>query len=81
MTDDEIAGLGAVVLFAGHETTVVRIDFGTLLFAANPEQIALLRCRPELVPRPWRRCCGSRDGGGGVGLPRYRPVTTSRSAA
>ncbi|GAA3436506.1 cytochrome P450 [Kutzneria kofuensis] len=36
--DDELALLGSGLLFAGHETTMVRIDIGTLLFLTNPGQ-------------------------------------------
>ena len=36
--DDELASLCAGLLFAGHETTMVRIDVGTVLFLANPDQ-------------------------------------------
>ncbi|HKN99253.1 MAG TPA: cytochrome P450, partial [Pseudonocardiaceae bacterium] len=50
MTDQEIAELGAAVLFAGHETTVVRIDMGTLLLLDNPDQLALLRSDPSRLP-------------------------------
>lgn len=71
LTDDEIAGLGAAVLFAGHETTVVRIDYGMLLFAANPDQIALLLSRPDLVPSAVEEVLRLSSGGGSVGLPRY----------
>lgn len=74
LSDDEIAGLGAVVLFAGHETTVTRIDLGTLLFLASPGQIDLLRNDKSLVPGAveeiLRLTIGS-GGGGGQGLPRY----------
>lgn len=71
LSDDEVAGLGAAVLFAGHETTVVRIDMGTLLFAAHPDQIALLGARPELVSSAVEEILRLATGGGGVGLPRY----------
>lgn len=74
LSDDEIAGLGAGVLFAGHETTVTRIDLGTLLFLASPGQIDLLRNDKSLVPGAveeiLRLTVGS-GGGGGQGLPRY----------
>jgi cytochrome P450 len=44
LTDDEVAFLAAVLLFAGHTTTVTRIDTGTLLLLTNPgERQALLR--------------------------------------
>jgi cytochrome P450 len=36
--DDELAALSAGLLFAGHETTMVRIDVGTVLFLTNPDQ-------------------------------------------
>jgi pentalenolactone synthase len=36
--DDELAALSAGLLFAGHETTMVRIDIGTVLFLTNPDQ-------------------------------------------
>ena len=71
LSDDEVAGLGAVVLFAGHETTVVRIDLGTLLFAANPGQIELLRTRPELIPSAVEEILRLSSTGSGGGLPRY----------
>lgn len=45
----EIAGMCAGVLFAGHETTVARIDFGTLLLLAYPEQKKALMSNAELV--------------------------------
>jgi cytochrome P450 len=51
LTDDGVAGLAAVLLFAGHETTVVRIDFGALLLMAHPGSADLLRRDPALVPR------------------------------
>ncbi|MFD2420301.1 cytochrome P450 [Amycolatopsis pigmentata] len=35
-TDDELAAMAAGLLFAGHETTVNRIDLGVLLLLANP---------------------------------------------
>ena len=47
LTEDEIAGLGAALLFAGHETTVTRLDIGTLLLLTNPEQRAKLQKDPQ----------------------------------
>ncbi|MTD53766.1 cytochrome P450 [Amycolatopsis pithecellobii] len=42
-TDEKLAGLAAGLLFAGHETTVNRIDLGVLLLLANPaRQVAFL---------------------------------------
>lgn len=49
LSTEQIAGLGAGLLFAGHETTVVRIDIGTLLFLTHPDQHQTLLSNPELV--------------------------------
>jgi pentalenolactone synthase len=48
--DGKIAELAGGLLFAGHETTVNRIDFGVLLLLANPDQLDLLRADPGLAP-------------------------------
>ncbi|MEU8323265.1 cytochrome P450 [Nonomuraea sp. NPDC048881] len=48
--DGKIAELAAGLLFAGHETTVNRIDHGVLLLLANPGQLDLLRSDPGLAP-------------------------------
>ncbi|WP_244165030.1 pentalenolactone synthase [Streptomyces silaceus] len=50
LSDAHIAQLGAVVLFAGHETTAVRIDLGVLLLLGDPARRALLAEDPGLVP-------------------------------
>jgi pentalenolactone synthase len=47
--DEDIAGVAAALLFAGHETTVARIDYGTLLLLAHPDQCDAIRRDPELV--------------------------------
>ena len=44
---DRLAGLGAALLFAGHETTVGRIDVGTLLLLDAPHRWAALATDPE----------------------------------
>jgi cytochrome P450 len=46
---DEVARLAAGLLFAGHETTVNRIDYGVLLLLGNPAQLAALRHDQDLV--------------------------------
>jgi cytochrome P450 len=45
---DEIIGLSAV-LFAGHDITVARLDFGVLLLLTNPDQWQALLDDPALV--------------------------------
>lgn len=47
---DQVAKLGAGLLFAGHETTVAAIDAGVVLLATHPEQRDALRRDPDLVP-------------------------------
>jgi pentalenolactone synthase len=49
LSNEQIAGLGAGLLFAGHETTVVRIDLGTLLFLRHSDQRQALLNDPELI--------------------------------
>ncbi|WP_188192666.1 cytochrome P450 [Nonomuraea sp. SYSU D8015] len=48
--DGKIADLAGTLLFAGHETTVNRIDYGVLLLLANPDQLGLLKADPGLAP-------------------------------
>ena len=72
LTDDDIAGLGAIVLFAGHETTVVRIDLGTVLLLNSPDQYAALAADPGLAPGAVEEILRlSLGGGGNGGLLRY----------
>jgi pentalenolactone synthase len=69
---EETAALSVGLLFAGHETTMTRIDVGTTLLLSNPDQAAKLRAEPSLLPSAVEeilRLSGS--GGGGGGLPRY----------
>src|SRR5205807_3561043 len=48
-TYEDMAMLGAGLLFAGHETTVAAFDRGALLLLRNPEQREALQRDPELV--------------------------------
>jgi cytochrome P450 len=66
----QIAFLGAMLLFAGHETTVVRIDIGTLLLLTNPDQREALAGGSELVASAVEEILRLSDTGSG-GLPRY----------
>jgi pentalenolactone synthase len=73
MVPDEIAGLSVGLLFAGHETTMGRIDMGTVLLLSNPEQAAKLREDPSLLPSAVEEILriGNTGGGGSGGLVRY----------
>lgn len=70
LTDDAAAGLGAMLLFAGHETTVARIDVGTLLLLRDREQYDALRREPGLVDGAVEEILRMAVPGAGV-LPRY----------
>jgi cytochrome P450 len=68
--EDSIAFIGAALLFAGHETTVARIDIGALLLMAHPDQRDLLRRDPDVVPRAVEEILRV-AAPAGVGIPRY----------
>jgi cytochrome P450 len=46
----ELESMLMLLLIAGHETTVNLIGNGTLALLRNPDQLELLRSRPELIP-------------------------------
>ncbi|WP_141577741.1 cytochrome P450 [Actinomadura sp. WMMA1423] len=50
LTGAEMLGTIALLLIAGHETTVNLIGNGVLALLRNPGQLELLRTRPELLP-------------------------------
>ncbi|MFI1615420.1 cytochrome P450 [Streptomyces lydicus] len=49
LTDEELAGVGSLLLIAGHETTANMIALGTMCLLQNPEQLAALRADPTLM--------------------------------
>lgn len=51
LTDDEIHGQCAMMLFAGHETTRNLIGNGMLSLLQHPQQLALLQSEPGLMRR------------------------------
>ena len=55
LADQHIAFLAAVLLFAGHETTVVRIDLGTLLLLTNPLSARPCWAIPLCSQPQWRK--------------------------
>ncbi|MFJ5801262.1 cytochrome P450 [Streptomyces decoyicus] len=48
LTDEEMAGVGALLLLAGHETTANMIALGTMCLLGNPGQLAALRADASL---------------------------------
>jgi len=49
VTDDELIGIGALLLMAGHETTANMLSLGTLALLRHPGQLDLLRKEPERI--------------------------------
>ena len=49
LTDEELAGVGTLLLIAGHETTANMIALGTMCLLENPDQLAALRADPALM--------------------------------
>jgi cytochrome P450 len=50
VTEDEAVANCVLLLFAGHETTANLIANGLVLLFEHPEQLALLRAKPDLMP-------------------------------
>jgi cytochrome P450 len=50
LDDDEVLSMCALLLFAGHETTINSIANGTLALLRHPEQLAALRADTSLIP-------------------------------
>jgi len=70
--DERTAGLAAMLLFAGHETTVTRIDVGTVLLLTHPGHYRALAADPTRVAGTVEEILRlAAPGGGGGGLPRY----------
>jgi pentalenolactone synthase len=70
VSDDEAAMLSMALLFAGHETTVVRIGMGALTLLTNPDQWQALLDDPTLIPGAVEEMLRVSNKGGG-GIPRY----------
>jgi cytochrome P450 len=51
LSDEDLAGLGSLLLIAGHETTANMLGLGTLLLLRHPDQLALLRDDPGIADR------------------------------
>ncbi|MEU8733662.1 cytochrome P450 [Streptomyces tendae] len=49
LSDDELSGTAALLVIAGHETTVNLLGNATLALLRHPDQLALLRSTPELM--------------------------------
>lgn len=49
LSDDELAGVGAILLAAGLDTTANMIAMGTFALLVEPDQLAALRAEPDLI--------------------------------
>ncbi|WP_203907714.1 cytochrome P450 [Rhizocola hellebori] len=49
LTDAELVGIGDLLLFAGHETTANMLGLGTALLLHHPDQLSVMRERPDQV--------------------------------
>jgi len=49
LSEDELAGLGVLLLTAGHETIANMLGLGTFVLLSNPDKIAQLRADPGLM--------------------------------
>jgi len=49
LSNDELVGIGLLLLIAGHETTANMLGLGTLALLCHPEQLALVRDDPAAV--------------------------------
>ncbi|WP_240506318.1 cytochrome P450 [Thermoactinospora rubra] len=68
--EDEVAMMAMLMLFAGHETTVVAIGLGALSLLAEPAQWRALAEDPSLIPGAVEELLRW-PGKGGGGIPRY----------
>lgn len=50
LDEDDLLSMGFFLIVAGHVTTVNLIANGVLALLNHPDQVALLRARPELMP-------------------------------
>ncbi|GAA1287038.1 cytochrome P450 [Saccharothrix xinjiangensis] len=69
LTGDELVAMLALMIFAGHETTVQLIGGGVLALLTHPDQAALLRAEPGRLPDAVDEVLRF-DGSANPGLPR-----------
>jgi cytochrome P450 len=70
LSDDELVVIGTRLLFAGHYTTVARIDYGMALLLTAPDELDALRRDPGLIESAVEEILRMADTSN-HGLPRY----------
>jgi pentalenolactone synthase len=70
VSDFEAAAMGMLLLFAGHETTVVAIGVGAVRLLSDPDQWQTLRADPTRIEPAVEEILRTKGTGGG-GIPRY----------
>ncbi len=50
LSDDELVAVAGIILIAGHETTSIMLALSLLALYEHPDQLTLIRQRPELWP-------------------------------
>lgn len=63
--------LAAVLLFSGHEATVVQIDYGVISMLSDPDRWLMLRSDPALLPKAIEECLRVGNTGRSGGTFRY----------
>ncbi|MFC4515769.1 cytochrome P450 [Streptomyces ehimensis] len=71
LSQEELVNLIVFLLFAGHETTASQISSFVLVLLDHPDQLALLRSRPELLENAVEELTRFIPLGIGAAFPRY----------
>ena len=71
LEDDHIAMLATALLFAGHEATVVQIDYGVISMLSDPDRWRMLLTDPALLPNALEECLRFGNTGRSGGVFRY----------
>lgn len=71
LDDDYIAMLATALLFAGHEATVVQIDYGVISLLSDPDRWRMLLNDPALLQNALEECLRIGNTGRSGGVFRY----------
>jgi cytochrome P450 len=70
MGDDELTVMAMILLITGHDTSTYQLSNLTYTLLTNPEQLAKLRARPDLLPQALEELLRFIPFRKGVGIPR-----------